>query len=94
MTLIWEAEWPVVFTAVVLFHRKWLREKSKTPKHYHSKLRRFEKFFRNMRNRNTDKIQSIARIPIAYPAETHIYGVPYLGVCNKRFENPPQARVA
>lgn len=79
-SLIMRCIWPATFTDISTLHRKWLsRDGTGSMEVYHPKILGFEAPLKDLRDKNSDSVESCSKIPLPLPVESHIYGQYNLG---------------
>ena len=73
MSLEITVEWPEPLVDLTIMHRKWLSGGSTGDfQVFHPKYTGFEHALKNVRDRSSDTVVSVARIPLPFPVQTHI----------------------
>jgi len=68
-------QWPAALVDIEVMHRKWLRMIGNGGfQKYHPKYLGFEAALKKLRERNSDKVESSARIPLPFPVLSHFHG--------------------
>lgn len=66
-------KWPRPLIDLNLMHKKWLGGPDSTYQVYHPEFIGFQEGMKKLRQKSTDWIESLARIPLPFPVETHIH---------------------
>lgn len=67
--------WPQPLLNVDTLHRKWSSLRKNDPEYmsaYHPEMLGFESALKGLREKSTDAVQSVTRISLPFPVETHI----------------------